>query len=306
MKKNLTLSTSGNIVKRLPRPNGATALGTQANLDPNLWESFVDFMVNQWTLSNGNICGANHDVQSLAKSLGITVEDIRARMRDRLIGSRIFDKDKQEQLLTGLMGELVSWTIEDRMKINSQIEILTRSQGGKYMPFVSAELNKALKMGLDSGTALQGVIGKMMGGGTANIFNIFQQNNDNSVTNNYVTTSEVLDIITDNSKLLDKSEQAKLLESKYDLEVLPEVVATRQEGIDTTKEGLGGHINVTELNSITDNFKGALESADEDHHAMRREIEMRIDPNEDDPELAIYEEIEEPKKDFSAFNFLNK
>lgn len=292
----------------MPRPNGATALATEAHLtnSANLYKSFVDFMVNQWLLSNGFICGTQYDVQAFSRSLGIPPEEIRIRMRDRLINSKVFDKDQQEQMLYGLMGELVSWTMEDRMKINAQIDLLTRSQGGKYTPFISAELNKALKLGLEAGTSLQGVLSKMMGGGTTNIFNILQQNTDNSVTNNYVTQTEVLEILSEEQKQLDKPKQARLLETKYDLEALPEVVATKQEGIDTSKEGLGGKINITELNSITDNLKGALGSADEDHHSMRREIEMRIDPDAEDPELDQYDDYQEvEEKEFSASNFLN-
>lgn len=164
MKKHTTLSTNGStekrVLKRIPRPQGATSLATEAFLskDDGLHKNYVDFMINHWLLSNGSICGTVMDINAFSVSLGVTVEDIRLKMRDRLIHSRVFDKDKQEQLLMGLFGELVSWTMEDRMRINSQIEILTRSQGGKYTPFISAELNKAMKLGLESGTALQGVI----------------------------------------------------------------------------------------------------------------------------------------------------
>lgn len=319
MKRSSTSSSSGSIIKssienlnvsrRLPRPNGATALATEAIIsqDANLKKAWVDFMVNQWLLSNGFICGTQYDIQTFAKVMSISVDEIRVRMRDTIITSRIFDKDKQEKLLYGLMGELLSWTMEDRMKINAQVDLLTKAQGGKYVPFISAELNKVLKLGLESGTALQGVLNRLMGGGTTNIFNLFQQNNDNSVTNNYVTTTEVLEILADETKQLDKPEQAKLLEARYDLQALPVVVATEQEGIDTSKEGLGGKINITKLNSITDNLKGAMSSADDDHHSMRREIEMRIDPDEEDPELSLYDDYDEvqQEKPFSARNYLN-
>lgn len=300
-------SMSGSI-RRLPRPNGATALAAEAYIsgEPSIKKSFIDFMINHWLLSNGNICNVQYDIYSLAKALNIQVEEIRLKMRDNLITSRIWDKDNQEKVLFGMMGELISWTLEDRMRINSQIDILTKSQKGKYTPFISAELNKALKLGLDSGASLQGVLSKFMGGGTTNIFNMFQQNNDNSVNNTYVTTTEVLEMISEQATL-DKPEQAKLLETRYDLQALPEVVATRQEGVDISKEGLGGNINVTELNQITDNLKGARLVAEDDHHAMRREIEMNIDPDEDDPEIDIYDEyVEDTQDNFSISNYLNK
>ena len=84
---------------------------------------------------------------------------------------------------------------------------------------------------------------------------------------------------------------------------MPEVVATRQEGVDTSKEGLGG-IDVKKLQQVTDNLKAANLAALEDHHSMRREIEMNIDQDEEDPELEDYEEPNDNSEDFSASNFL--
>ena len=302
------LSSSMPVLRRLPRPYGATSLAIQYKKTKaeKEYRAFVDFMVHQWFIGNGIICGVSYDIQEIASSLHIPVEEIRCKMRDQLIESRIWDKDKQDQMLYGLMGNMVSWTMEDRMKVNAQLDLLIKSQGGKYTPFISAEVNKALKLSLESSTALQAVVGRLMGGGgTTNIFTFNQQNNDNSVNNNYVTTSEVLEIINENDKQLDKSEQAKLLESKYDLSSLPVVVATEQEGIDTSKEGLGGKINQQLLNQVTDNMKAAMEASDEDHHAMRREIEMNIDQDADDPELDQYDDYEEGEEQtFSARNYL--
>lgn len=306
------VKTSKKILVRLPRPLGATALASEAHLssESTTMAKFIDFMINHWLLSNGFICGIQYDIQGLARSLKVSVEDIRAHMRDRVMSSRVWDKESQEKILYGLIGELVGWTLEDRMRINAQIEILTRSQAGKYTPFISAELNKALKLGLESGTALQGVLGKLLGGGTTtNIFNLMQQN-DNSVTNNYVTPAQVIELIHKEQGQLEKPEQAKLLETRYDLSSLPEVVATKQEGINISKEGAESKLNLESLKMVTDNFKAAMNSADEDHHAMRREIEQMVDPDAEDPELKLYdiddyEEIKEDPEPFSSANYLN-
>lgn len=301
-------SKSGARVIRLPRPYGATTLAVAASKaeNPSGKEAFVQFMIQQWLLGNGDICGRTYDIQTLAQSLHITTDVIRVRMRDQVMNSRIWDKDQQTEILYGVMGQMLSWSMEDRMRVNNQIGLLTRSQGGQYKPFVSAELNKALKLGVETSNSLQNMFQKIMGGGgTTNIFTFNQQNNDNSV-NTYVTRDQVLEILSTSDKQLPKEEQAKLLESKYDLASLPEVVATKQEGIDTSKEGLGGKINVQQMNQITDNLKAAMEVADNDHHEMRRQIEMGIDPDDEDPELDTYEELPQiPKEEFSVANFLN-
>lgn len=227
-------------------------------------------------------------------------------MRDEVLKSRVWDSEHQEELLKGLIGQMISWTLEDRMRINRQINILTASQAGTYKPFISAELNKAMKIGLESSTAMQSLIARLTGGGqTTNIFNMFQQNNEQTIQNNFVTRDDVLEILASEQKQLPKSEQALLLETRYDLSSLPEVVATRQDGVDTSKEGLSGGLDVKKLQQATDNLKAANLAALEEHHAMRREIEMNIDQDEEDPELEDYEEeYPEEKDNFSASSYL--
>lgn len=298
--------SSGPGNKRIPRPYGATSLAAQYHItkEEQYLRQFQNFMIQQWCLCSGNICGQTYDIQSLAKSLNVQVEDIRIHMRDEVLKSRVWDSEHQEELLKGLIGQMISWTLEDRVRINGQINLLTASQGGTYKPFISAELNKAMKMGLESSTAMQSLVARLTGGGqTTNIFNMFQQNNEQNIQNNFVTRDDVLEILSGEQKQLPKSEQAKLLESRYDLSSLPEVVATRQEGVDTSKEGLGG-IDVKKLQQVTDNLKAANLAALEDHHSMRREIEMNIDQDEEDPELDSYEDDKPEPESFSASNFL--
>lgn len=298
--------SSGPGNKRIPRPYGATSLAAQYHItkEEQYLRQFQNLMIQQWCLCSGNICGQTYDIQSLANSLNVQVEDIRIHMRDEVLKSRVWDSEHQEELLKGLIGQMISWTLEDRIRINGQINLLTASQGGTYKPFISAELNKAMKMGLESSTAMQSLVARLTGGGqTTNIFNMFQQNNEQNIQNNFVTRDDVLEILAGEQKQLPKSEQAKLLESRYDLSSLPEVVATRQEGVDTSKEGLGG-VDVKKLQQVTDNLKAANLAALEDHHSMRREIEMNIDQNEEDPELDSYEDDEPEPESFSASNFL--
>lgn len=239
---------------------------------------------------------------------GIDIEYVRVFMRDRLLSSRIWDKDKQEELLNALLGEQLAWALEDRMEISHQLQILRDSQGGKYTPFISSEVNKTLKLKLESSTSLQSIIRNLTGGNTTNIFNQFnQQNNLNA--ENTISIEEARTIVLESQKVLTKTEEAKLLEDKYDINSLPEVVATKQEGVDTSKEGL--NLNKKELNQITDNYKAAMEISSKEHHELRREIEMRIDTDSYDPEMDRYLEddeiLEAEEEDTSlAASFLNK
>ena len=294
---------------RFPRPMGTTAMALeyQKTHEEEALVKVQNYLINQWLMGNGVLCGVTYDINSFSNKLGIDIEYVRVFMRDRLLSSRIWDKDKQEELLNALLGEQLAWALEDRMEISHQLQILRDSQGGKYTPFISAEVNKTLKLKLESSTSLQSIIRNLTGGNTTNIFNQFNQQNNLGAPVDTISIEEARTIVLESQKVLSKTEEAKLLEEKYDINSLPEVVATKQEGVDTSKEGL--NLNKKELNQITDNYKAAMELSSKEHHELRREIEMRIDPDEEDPEMDRYldEDIVEAEEVPSiASSFLNK
>lgn len=293
-----------NKIVRFPRPMGVTAMALEYQKNPNdtLLVNIHNYLINQWLMGNGVLCGITYDINTFSYRMGIDINYIRIFMRDRLLSSRIWDKEKSEDLLQALMGEQLAWVLEDRMEIAHQVNVLRESQGGKYMPFISAELGKALKLKLESSTSLQSIVRNIIGGSTTNIFAQFNQNNVNQPQNT-ISIDEARQIVLESQKILDKTQEAKLLEERYDISSLPEVVATKQEGVDTSKEGL--NLNKAELAQITDDYKGAMELFPDEHHEIRREIEMRIDPDEEDPELYQYEEVPEEEDNGSfASQFL--
>lgn len=294
------MSEKENKMVRFPRPMGTTAMALEYQKNPNdeLLIKIHNYIINQWLMGNGVLCGITYDINTFSYRMGIDINYIRVFMRDRLLSSRIWDKEKAEDLLQALMGEQLAWALEDRMEIAHQVNILRESQGGKYVPFISAELVKALKLKLESSTSLQSIVRNLTGGSTTNIFAQFNQQN-NVTQQNAITVEEARQIVLESQRVLDKPEEAKLLEDRYDIKSLPEVVATKQEGVDTSKEGL--NLNKAELMQITDDYKGAMSSFSKEHHELRREIEMRIDPDEEDPELYQYEDFEEEEKEDGSF-----
>ena len=297
-------------IKRFPRPMGTTAMAAEYQKSQNLedLQKVYNYIINHWLMGNGMLCGIMYDINTFSTKTGIDINYIRVFMRDRLLQSKLWDKERQEEMLQALLGEQVAWALEDRMEISHQVNILRESQGGHYTPFISAELNKALKMKLDSSTSLQSIIRTFMGGGTTNIFNQFGDTQNNQLNQNQgISIDEARKIILESQRVMDKPQEAKLLADRYDLSSLPEVVATNQEGIDTTKDGLT--LNTAEMRQITDDYKGAMELSSREHHELRREIEANIDPEDPDPEMDIYldeEQYEEKEPTSIAEQFLNR
>lgn len=294
-------------IHRFPRPMGITALSVeyQKTGSPDSLNNLYKYFVNQWFMNNGLICGKPYDTNQLTLVFNIPPTVVSQYMKDSVLGSHIFELSTNSEMVESLMGEQLKWVLEDRMEASQQVNLLRASQGDKYAPFISAELNKALKLKQESATAMGNVIRNLTGGNSVNIFTQINQQNNQQV-NQGITIEEAREIVMESQKVLPKSEEAKLLEAKYDMGELPEVVAVKQTGVDTSKEGL--NLNKVELNSITDNYQGALDVSSREHHEQRREIEQRIDPYEEDPELDIYEEytdITEADSTFNAINFLN-
>lgn len=292
-------------VTRFPRPFGTTPLMVEYHKtkDPALLKKVKDTLINHWLINNGYLCGTPYTINKLAIILNVELRDIRIIMRNQILNAKIWQADHQKEMVEAMMGEQLSWILEDRMAASQQFELLKEAQGDTYKPFVSAEVNKAMKLKLETTNNLSQVIKSFIGGSNFNI------NIDNSETNvethtNNITIEEARMLIMDTHKELftDKSHELKLLETQYDLGSLPEVCATKQLGVDTSKEGL--NFNNTELNLIMDDYKGAMAESTKVSHDMRREIMERMDPNEPEPELSIYEDLDDEPDTFSAENFL--
>lgn len=306
--ENLT-SMSGS-PKRIPRPMGFTSLMSSFHKtkDKGYLKKAQDYFINQWLLNNGYVCGISYDINHLADTLNVEPSYIQVLMRDRLLSNKIWDKDKQEEMFNSLCGEQLLWALEDRMEISKQVEILKKAQNGKYVPYLTAELNKALKLKLDSSGSLQTILKNLIGGGTTNIFNQINSNNVIETNNQYITIEEARNMIQDEvAHNYIESSEVKFLESKYDIGDLPEVVATKQGNIEQKEVS---SLDNVELNAIVDNYKGALEKSSELHHQLRREIEQNIDPDDYDPELDIYDEPDTSEEDSSLESigsmYLNK
>ena len=189
-----------------------------------------------------------------------------------------------DEIADSLMGACIGWALEDRMEISQQLQILRDSQGGRYAPFITSEVNKAIGLKQQSTTSLQSLVRAVSGGGTVNIFN--QQNNqfNNAAESEPVVTRDIaMEMIQ--KELADKGgiKEIEYVENQYDFKELPVVVATKQEGNRGDKEGLT--LKKAELDSVTGDYHGALKAFEEDHHQIRREIEEGIDYEEIDPEL---------------------
>lgn len=273
------------IVPRFPRGLGVTQLALQANAgDDEALKNLTKFIIHTWIVNNGKLWARVYSVNELADFLKCEPAIIQMQMKQTFLDNGLFDRNKMDEIADSLMGACISWALEDRMEVSQQVQILRDSQGGRYAPFITSEVNKALGLKQQSTTSLQSLVRAVTGGGTVNIF--AQQNNqfnNGTQEEQTLTRDEAMEMIQ--RELADKGgiKEIEYVENQYDFKELPVVVATKQEGSRGEKEGLT--LKNGELDSVTGDYHGALKAFDEDHHQIRREIEEGIAYEEVDPEI---------------------
>lgn len=273
------------IVPRFPRGLGITQLALQANAGDNeALKNLTKFIIHTWIVNNGRLWARVYSVNELSDFLKCEPSIIQMQMKQTFLDNGLFDRNKMDEIADSLMGACIGWALEDRMEISQQLQILRDSQGGRYAPFITAEVNKAIGLKQQSTTSLQSLVRAVSGGGTVNIFN--QQNdqfNNTGESEPVLTRDIAMSMIQ--KELADKGgiKEIEYVENQYDFKELPVVVATKQEGNRGDKEGLT--LKKAELDNVTGDYHGALKVFEEDHHQIRREIEEGIDYEEIDPEL---------------------
>ena len=236
---------------RYPRIMGITPLMAEYHKtgDPDTLEKIKSYIINQWLLNNGRLSGKDFELLALAQFLNCSPEDIRIQMRDNFLSTKVWDKEHQEELLNHLMGTQLVWAMEDRMEVEKQLDLLKKSQGDKYKPFVTSEVNKVIGLKLNSSTNLQSLVRSISGGGSINIFNQVNTQQNNA----YLSKEEAFKMIEESNKpLLEGNKEVMYIQAHHDIESLPEVVATKQQGISESKENT--NLNVGELKEITDHY----------------------------------------------------
>lgn len=224
--------------QRIPRPKGLTELAP--NYKDNK-EHIDRHIISHYINTGFTYCGYPMDINTFSQVTQIEPETITQAMIDH--GSSTFnllDEGAKGEHLRALFGMALKNSLDDRSRALQQYSVLAAAQGHDYVPFVSSEVNKALKLTMESTQGMLQVIRALAGGDTTNI--LIQNNNTNQVQANYLTTEKALKLMEkqkdDQALLLDEGRRESLVD-EYNLNEMPEVQANKQQGIDVDREGLG-------------------------------------------------------------------
>lgn len=216
-----------NTIERMPRPTGVTILAQQMNkakskkLRKQRKEKLISHIVNIYTMSGFRINDRTLSIPQLATLLKTKVETIQSAMLGTSHTLEAFkDPKKLSDTAAALANMSTLWAIQDRGTVQHQLEILMKSQGEKYMPFISGEISRLLSTLLQSNKQVAEIFRTFyQSGSTININNQIQNNNQSqtlTVEEAYkiVQTSQPKEIQTDNIKQAKILDKAQLLQIK--------------------------------------------------------------------------------------------
>lgn len=216
---------------RLARPLGVTMLMKQGRL-----KEAQDQILTQWVTNNFTLCQQTYSIPDIARMLKLNahqvVKQITKPLKTWLLNG------KQEENYQALLSLLFFHALSDRQQTQDQLNLLVADQQGHYKPFLSSTVGHAITNLLQS---------------TKNFFELTKlfkpdvaasKSLDQPLANpqgstqgsKYLGTVEAVKLIEANrsENLLDGGSLQSQILTKEDLNNLPEVVATKQQGLDST------------------------------------------------------------------------
>lgn len=185
-----------NTIQRQPRPMGLTflALKYQKDNSEDNRHQVLKHLINQYTLSGFRLNNVPVPIPQFAILIGVPEQEVMEYISQVSESIGAFNSPAQiQQTLTTIASLSTNWAIQDRGLISQQIELLARAQGGSYKPFISSELNKALKIGLDANKNFMEIYKTFFTQQQTNILNIYRNVEDKK----YLTPEEAFEIVND-------------------------------------------------------------------------------------------------------------
>lgn len=227
---------------RVPRTTGLTELSRAHQRDPQsvTKEQLYNHILQRYIADGFRLFGIQVDINTLSTLFQMPLQRVIkyiTKANQHLAG--LVNNEDIQDTTRALLGSVITGALADRGRIMAQADMLDREQDGQYVPFLTSTYNSLLKTLLESHKPILDVA-KLLTPQGPNI----QIDNHNGDKNqeNYLTVNEaavMLDKAEPASLLEDPSQKADIQETHLpDIEGLPEVVATKQQGVDKMADGL--------------------------------------------------------------------
>lgn len=224
--------------RRIPRPAGITYLTKRYNEEINniKLKNKIRYqihltLINHYLTNGFKIGTYNYNLLEYRTLWGIPDKDYHRITRELIQKqSGITDFSDVTQIQNSLREKLMGIFLEaygDKHLINQQLHTLLASQGARYQPFISSEVNKILKTNLDATKNLADIARSMLPASGLTINNNLTQTN----TENQLTITRAIEIMEDEPTLLElarNTENPTILLPSHIMDSLPDINAITQ------------------------------------------------------------------------------
>lgn len=128
-------------MKRVPRPFGTTILNAKQDK-----EVVIRHIIKIYTLNNYTVNQTPLTFAQLAAYLQVPLSMVMAEVSNQGLSMMegLMSEENQAQAYQSLIGMALFGVLGDRQKLEFQLQLVAKSQGKAYKPFVTAEYNNLL------------------------------------------------------------------------------------------------------------------------------------------------------------------
>lgn len=188
-------------MQRQPRPMGSTFLSIEANKfnTEESKEKLLKHIILHYTTSGFMFNGVSCSIPELALLIHTPQNKILELINKTAENlNNLSDLNQIEETVKTIITLGSTWAMQDRGQIQQQLTTMLKAQNGKYKPFISGEVNRSLKLLLDSNKNILDMYKTFFTSTntTTNIVNMYDKK-DYQEQKDYVSPKEALDLVLD-------------------------------------------------------------------------------------------------------------
>ena len=264
---------------RVPRPLGLTYLSLQLQKENNqelkqkLKKETQRRIIQQYVANGMMLNNKLYSVNDIAQLLELPIIIVIREMNKATSSiAGLMDDMEGKQFARGLISQALLKSLEYQALTEAQAKQLLHEQGGRYVPFLTSEVNKAIGNLQGAQKPVLEII-KMITEANPKAIRTGDTEEDALTKKQYLTPDMALQTLTQNRGTL-LSDEAYLIEKEQELRGLPGLPE-----VDADKQ----HFDVKTNRNITENIQPDLLPKEVDgHHESRRERQFGTIDNIDD------------------------
>lgn len=218
---------------RVPRPHGVTiemieirSLDNDA-LKKQRKKTLVNNIIKSYINNGFKLNNKQYSFNELSMFLNVSIDKI---IKRSVRGETLFmgggkGIDSIQGLGEVLLGKCFFDVTKDRYLIETQTDMLIKKQKNRYVPYLSAEVNRAIKTQIDSNSVLIDLYKAIVQGTQTKIQILNTQNNftNNTANTNHISVLEAIEMM--DGRALPPAENAIAISESYVDDNLPNIIA---------------------------------------------------------------------------------